>query len=375
MKVCKYCNSLANDYERKCKSCGASDFDYKCENCGTVSSTRFCPACGMKIGAKIVTCPVCKTRYGTPVCPCCGYPVSRQGERAAEETEKKTTIWTVLLWIFFLPVMLLITVWKSRKLAVVWKVLITLAVLAIQVMPNFYAATAGQSEKAASTPSAEASAGASDTAGQHLAQGLAYEITYQQGMAYQDQGGMVFLQGIVEIRNTGSENLSFSGTMDFEDAEGNLLAAEKAVGAYPDILLPGEKGYLYCQKNYDGEMPAQVNLLARPKIKAAVDPSVRLIPSQVRVRNKTYGGVIVLGRVENITDETQTMVHIAAILYDANKLPIAVIDEFLPEEIAEGEYIGFEAQSFFLPQDITAESASDILVYAYPAWSIDDWKQ
>ena len=381
MKVCKYCNSLANDSALECNNCGASDFGYKCENCGTVSSSRFCQSCGLKIGPQVEICPTCGTRFLTPTCPRCGYPNVRkdydpneQKQSNPEKMEKKTGIGTILLWIFFLPIMLLLTVWNSKKLTVVWKVLITCLVLLVQILPYIsssrYESIANATEPAYSavtvSPIKEKSSG--------TAPATDYKITYQNARAYQNQLGMVFFQGIVEIENTGSFNLALNGcAIDFEDATGNLLVAEKAVDTCPDILLPGEKGYFYCQVNYESAMPDTIKMIIRPKVEETDSTPVRLKVSDVSVSGTNFEEIRILGRVENTTEKTQSLYHIAAALFDEDKVPIAVISNFLSEDIEQADEIGFELESFFLPQDITAESVSNVLIFAYPALDISNY--
>lgn len=380
MKVCKYCNSLAYDSALECSKCGASDFGYQCENCGTICNSRFCPHCGRKVGPKSEICPRCGMLFVTPTCPRCGFPEVNDkyipGEQGTPTSEKakKTTFGTVLLWIFFLPVMLLITVWKAKKLAVVWKVLITCLVLFVQIFPyisssryeSLAAATEPSSSAATASPTEAKSSGATPV--------TAYEITYQNARVYQDQLGLVFFQGIVEIENIGSSNLVLtSGAMDFEDAAGNLLAAEKGVYLFPDILLPGEKGYLYCQMNYESAIPDTIKMIVRPKVEGTDSIPVRLTVSDVSVSGTNYGEIRILGRVENTTDKTQSLYYIAAVLFDENQVPVAVISNFFSEDIEQGEKFGFELDSFFLPQDITAESVSDVLLYAYPMLDISSY--
>jgi len=302
------------------------------------------------------------------------YNSDEQGQPSTGKGEKKTTVGTILLWIFFLPIMLLITVWKSKKLAVVWKVLITCLVLLSQILP--YLNTSRYQPIAAATQTAynAASAQPGKTEAPRSNSAMAYEITYQYVRAYESQGGMVFFQGIVELTNTGSSNLALTGgAMDFEDEEGTLLAAEKAVSAYPDILSPGEKGYLYCQLNYENRMPNTIKMIARPKIEETDSDPVRLAVSDASVVNTAYGEIKVLGRIENTTNTVQDSFHVAAILLDDKEIPIAVLYSFFSEEVDPGDRIGFELDSYFLPEDITAEMVSDALVYAYPMFSINSF--
>lgn len=147
MKVCKYCNSECDDTEKICHSCGASEFSNKCRNCGTVFNSGFCPNCGVKVGQKPQTCPKCGNEYYTNACPYCGYNGLGQNThqtinvfqtapqtyktKPAPASKKKTTVWTVLLWIIFLPIMAVIAIWKSNKLDKKWKIILTVVIAAL----------------------------------------------------------------------------------------------------------------------------------------------------------------------------------------------------------------------------------------------------
>lgn len=123
MKICAYCGTANPDSALLCKACGAGEFKNNCNNCGTVFESNFCPTCGTKAGAKPRVCPRCSESHFTPACPRCGYvPGANKGAEPAkprpqvvvqpvpvvqtiEKEKKKITFGTVLLWIFFWPVM------------------------------------------------------------------------------------------------------------------------------------------------------------------------------------------------------------------------------------------------------------------------------
>lgn len=150
MKVCKYCNSECDDTEKVCHSCGASEFSNKCRNCGTVFDSGFCPNCGVKVGQKPQTCPKCGNEYYTNACPNCGYNGSVQNAHQTttafqtspaansfnnnRHNKSKTSIGTILLWIFFLPVMVIVTIWKFEKLDKKWKIILTVIILAFYLV-------------------------------------------------------------------------------------------------------------------------------------------------------------------------------------------------------------------------------------------------
>ncbi|HAY73669.1 MAG TPA: hypothetical protein DCY31_07495 [Ruminococcaceae bacterium] len=147
MKVCQYCNSECDDGEKACHSCGASEFSNKCRNCGTVFDSGFCPNCGVKVGQKPRVCPKCGNEYYTNACPNCGYNGLVQNAPPTANTfqpayvtnsnrnrKSKTSIGTILLWIFFLPIMAIVAIWKSEKLDKKWKIILTVIILAFYLV-------------------------------------------------------------------------------------------------------------------------------------------------------------------------------------------------------------------------------------------------
>ncbi len=147
MKVCQYCGSECDDGEKVCHSCGASEFSNKCRNCGTVFDSAFCPNCGVKVGQKPRVCPKCGNEYYTNACPNCGYNGSVQNTSPTANTfqtapvtnndrnsKGKTSVGTILLWIFFLPIMVIVAIWKSEKLDRKWKIILTVIILAFYLV-------------------------------------------------------------------------------------------------------------------------------------------------------------------------------------------------------------------------------------------------
>lgn len=201
------------------------------------------------------------------------------------------------------------------------------------------------------------------------AEGAAWECTYQNARTYTNSIGATWVQAIVEITNTGSKNLYLSsGAYDLEDADGDLVAAQTLVSEYPSVLAPGEKGYMYEETTldeYSGD--GELSILPRPDVKEATVDLVRYETSEISVSNDTFGGIKVTGRVENTTAETADgMVYIVAFFYDANGVPVGSAFTILTEELAAGAKIGFEFTGFSLPDDVTADTVADTVVYAYP---------
>jgi len=150
MKICNYCGSENDDSAAKCISCGAAAFSYKCGNCGTVFSSGFCPNCGVKAGTRPSVCPDCGATYYTAACPRCGYSPAREtAERNQSQTivirqepvaathKRRVTFGIVLLWLFFFPVMVVVSIWRAPKLSLVWKIVLT-ALFAGFILYSYY---------------------------------------------------------------------------------------------------------------------------------------------------------------------------------------------------------------------------------------------
>lgn len=139
MKVCKFCNTENSDDTAVCSSCGGNEFSFVCPNCGNVHDYAYCPNCGTKRGESARTCPNCGEKYFKRICPNCGYiaqPESIPRRIYYEEPEKpkKRSGWAtfglILLWIYFLPIMASIKVWKSEKLPK-WAKIVAVSIILI----------------------------------------------------------------------------------------------------------------------------------------------------------------------------------------------------------------------------------------------------
>lgn len=220
-----------------------------------------------------------------------------------------------------------------------------------------------------SSPATPATSGAVSTPETEVTQeSVAYEVTYSNARTWTDSIGSTWVQTIVEIENTGTENLYLgSGAYDLEDGEGTLIAAQTSVSAFPDVIAPDEKGYLYEETTLDNyAQEGTLTVKPRPDVKEATVDLIRYDVTDVSVSDDTYLGVNVLGRVENNTDETGSLVYVTAFFYDANNTMIGSAFTILTEDLAPGSQIGFEITSFSLPDDVTAESIAQTVVYAYP---------
>ena len=80
-----------------------------------------------------------------------------------------------------------------------------------------------------------------------------YEVNVSRFDIYENYGEYSY-RAIVEVENTGESNIYLSGTaFDIEDANGHLLQSDSMISCCPDVIFPGEKGYLYTQYGFSLE--------------------------------------------------------------------------------------------------------------------------
>lgn len=195
-----------------------------------------------------------------------------------------------------------------------------------------------------------------------------YEITYTSFKLYSDSIGSVWGQSIIEITNTGSEDLYLSsGSYDIKDESGSLVASKDLISAFPDVLQPGEKGYMYDETTFDDlSLDGTYTITPHVSVEEASIDCVRYDVFDTSIKNDEYSGVAVMGQVTNTTDEEGSMVYVVTVLYDDAETPLGVLYTILSNDIPAGETMGFEMTGFSLPPEVTADAVANYTVYAYP---------
>lgn len=153
---------------------------------------------------------------------------------------------------------------------------------------------------------------------------------------------------------------------DLETEDGSLFKVVSGMDGYPQVLLPGERGVYYRSTTLD-EMP-EGDLTVVPHLNAvpATVSDARLSTSDVTVGNGKYGGLKVMGRIENTSGSTiDGMVYVVCICYNSSGECVAVIYDIITEAIPAGEKRGFEATETSLPKGLTPEDVKTIEAFAY----------
>lgn len=182
---------------------------------------------------------------------------------------------------------------------------------------------------------------------------------------YVNSIGTQYVQVISEFENTGNTDLYLSnGTYDLEDTEGNLIAVQEYAFTFPQILKPGEKGYIYEKEILDEPLTVDVQVVPKAKAKVRTIEDIRFEVSDIDVSFDDWGRVHVMGRIENPTDEDQSLVQVVTLLKDSDSKPIGVIWTYA-NDVAANDKTSFE-MSESLPEGITADDVASYETFAYP---------
>lgn len=147
-----------------------------------------------------------------------------------------------------------------------------------------------------------------------------YQITYTNVALDMNSIGTVWVSVIAEVTNTGNTDLYLSsGSFDLEDESGKLVKVISLVSVYPQIISPGEKAYYYDSTTIDNVSEnANLSVILQPDIVKSKTDKISFPVTDVEISNREYGGVEAVGRVENTSQEDESMLYIAVILFDSN---------------------------------------------------------
>lgn len=196
-----------------------------------------------------------------------------------------------------------------------------------------------------------------------------YEVTYQNISFHQDSIGTIWSQAIVEVANTGNNDLYLDrSSYELVSEDGTIIhTTSNTFTPYPQIIGPGEKGYYYEENMMDAGTPTD-GISITPHISAQTSQSenIRLEVSATEIYDKEMGGIDLHGKIKNTTGVEQSDINVVAILFDGNGQPIGQLWTILMNPIHPDEEMGFELEPMSLPDDITKASIADYKVYAYP---------
>lgn len=236
------------------------------------------------------------------------------------------------------------------------------ALIALSALVLAGCAGGGSSSDGGSTlPGDNGQGGAPQTKGAHAT------VTDARAVTWVNSIGTTWVQVIVEITNDGTKDLYLgSGNCDLEDSSGKLIKSMTMLSEYPEVLAPGEKGYMYEETTLDEPVEGELTVLPRPNVQEAKVACIRLAVSDVEVSDDKYGDIKIMGRVENTTNKDQSLVQVSALLYGSDGKLIGIAFTYVMDTLKPGDKVGFEMGGFSLPDTVNASAVANCVVYAYP---------
>jgi len=197
--------------------------------------------------------------------------------------------------------------------------------------------------------------------------GAAYEIVYSKGKVYNTfLGTRIYV--IVQIENTGSDSLYInSASVDIEDAKGHLVQTRSYLSAYPQVLLPGETALISESVSLDNDPGVnELTVIPHLNIEKAKIQCIRYKVTDESFTNDRYTGLKMTARVENTTNQTESMVYVVVNLYDANHHGVGQLYTIITDDLRPGEKIGCSLSNLSASDTISIDSIVTYEVFAFP---------
>lgn len=198
-----------------------------------------------------------------------------------------------------------------------------------------------------------------------------FEIT-DADVYYSKDDYFIAVYGLIEVTNTGDKNLKIEKcSFEFNDDEGHLLGTLDDIfnTAGPDIIEPGQKGYVTADYLYDAQTNEfDVNNGVNVFVNIDVEPTNEK-PVHLDISDTKWGGNApdCVGRVTNNTENSVKEPEIM-VLYrnEAGRVILVGHTVELDTVLEAGDSMSFEALGLWYDLEKTSEIA-DYEVIAYPA--------
>ena len=183
------------------------------------------------------------------------------------------------------------------------------------------------------------------------------EVQYSSVKTHRDSVGNVWIDAIAEVKNTGSEAICLTPATMVIYANDVAICTLEDVECFPKVIEPGQVGYYFEQSQQYVDEDAALTMELDPSMERANGIAQYMIEDSQLV--PTAFGVGVQGAYP-MHDDLTGMIRVAAILFDHDQKPMAVLFTDL-----EGEDNHFVLESDKLPEDWSMESISSYIVYVY----------
>ena len=194
-----------------------------------------------------------------------------------------------------------------------------------------------------------------------------YRVSNKELRFYENEydSGEQYFNAIYEITNIGKKNLKLGDAVyDVYDAAGRFRASEDMISCDPDVIKPGEKGYVW--NNFKSLRLPIGSYEIRPPFKFSTttkEPHYYPVSNLSLIEGDYGTGVKNIGTITNDTSEVISYLYIVFVHYDANGKAVNVHGTSLTN-IAPGATQGFEAWDMSLPEYLTLDMIKNYKVIA-----------
>ena len=183
------------------------------------------------------------------------------------------------------------------------------------------------------------------------------EVRYSSVTTHRDSVGNVWIDAIAEVKNTGEEAICLTPASMVIYADGEAICTLEDVECFPKVIEPGQVGYYFEQSQQYIDENAALTMELDPSMERANGIAQYIIEDSQLIQ--TPFGVGVQGAYP-MRDELTGVIRVAAILFDYDQKPMAVLFTDL-----EGDGNDFVLESDKLPEDWSVASISSYIVYVY----------
>ena len=179
-----------------------------------------------------------------------------------------------------------------------------------------------------------------------------YKVTNSEIQFY-EYNNTQYYNAIYEITNIGNRNLKLSDALyDIYSTSGRLMDSDDWVSCDPDVIRPGEKGYVW--NNFQSTDLPVGDYQIRPTFKfERTSKMVHYYPiSNLSIREGQYSTIKIVGNITNDTNDDISLLYIVFLHYNSAGKVIAVHGTNIMD-VAPGATQGFETTGVYLPKYLT----------------------
>ena len=197
-----------------------------------------------------------------------------------------------------------------------------------------------------------------------------FEVIDSNITLWKDSGDTIWGKLIVEVKNTSKAVVHLKADdFDLADQSGKIAETMQMVSVYPEIIQPGETAVYYSQTEMKKISDENLHLKIIDHITPVESKNQQVLfpVTDVKLTDIKDGGIKATGKIENNTTEEQDFVYAAVICRDSKGKALTVLLTILEKPLEANGKADFEASSYSLPKEITADNIKSFDAYAYPS--------